>query len=92
MTMPRWQLVVVAVTRYYHYISGCVRRAFLCGEGVTHRKAWIEARLELLAKHFALSVCGFAMLDINLHVLCRLGPGVSDGWSDEDVVRRWMAI
>ena len=42
MTMPRRQLVDVAITRYYHCISRCVRRAFLCGEGVTHRKAWIE--------------------------------------------------
>jgi hypothetical protein len=50
MTMPRRQLVDVSVTRYYHCISRCVKRAFLCGEGVTHRKAWIEARLELLAK------------------------------------------
>jgi putative transposase len=40
MTMPRRQLVDVSVTRYYHCISRCVRRAFLCGEGVTHRKAW----------------------------------------------------
>jgi REP element-mobilizing transposase RayT len=67
-----------------------MRRAILCGEGVTHRKAWIEARLELLAKHFAVSVCGFAMLNNHLHVLCRLGPGVSDGWSVEDVVRGWI--
>jgi len=35
MTMPRRQLVDVAVTRYYHCISCCVRRAFLFGEGVT---------------------------------------------------------
>lgn len=83
MTMPRRQLVDVAVTRYYHCISRCVRRAFLCGEGVTHRKAWIEARLELLAKHFAVSVCGFAILDNHLHVLCRLDPGIADRWSDE---------
>ncbi len=46
MTMPRRQLVDVAVTRYYHCISRCVRRVFLCGEGVTHRKAWIEAWLD----------------------------------------------
>jgi hypothetical protein len=91
MTMPRRQLVDVSVTRYYHCISRCVRRAFLCGEGVTHRKAWIEARLEVLAKHFAVSVCGFAVLDNHLHVLCRLDPVVADGWSDEDVVRRWIA-
>ena len=76
MTMPRRQIVDVAVTRYYHCISRCVRRAFLCGEGVTHRKAWIEARLEVLAKHFAISVCGFAILDNHLHVLCRLDPGM----------------
>ena len=92
MTMPRRQIVDVAVTRYYHCISRCVRRAFLCGEGVTHRKAWIEARLEVLAKHFAISVCGFAILDNHLHVLCRLDPGIADGLSDEDVVRRWIAV
>lgn len=56
MTMPRRQLVDVAVTRYYHCISRCVRRAFLCGEGVTCRKTWIEARLVLLATEFPVSI------------------------------------
>jgi REP element-mobilizing transposase RayT len=92
MTMPRRQLVDVAVTRYYHCISRCVRRAFLCGDGFEHRKAWIEARLEVVAEHFAVSVCGFAILDNHLHVLCRLDPGVADGWTDADVIRRWIAI
>jgi len=92
MTMPRRQLVDVTVTRYYHCISRCVRRAFLCGEGVTHRKAWIEARLEILAEQFAVSVCGFAILDNHLHVLCRLDPGIAASWSNEEVVRRWIAI
>ena len=92
MTMPRRQLVDVVVTRYYHCISRCVRRAFLCGQGFEHRKAWIEARLELLATQFSVSVCGFAILDNHLHVLCRLDPGVAAGWSDEEVVRRWIAV
>jgi hypothetical protein len=36
---------------------------------VTHRTASIEARLKLLAKQFAFSICVFAMLDNHLHVL-----------------------
>ena len=47
MTVARSQLVDTEVTRYYHCISRCVRRAFLCGEGFEHRKQWIEDRLEL---------------------------------------------
>lgn len=92
MTMARRRLVDVGITRYYHCISRCVRRAFLCGNGFEHRKAWLEARLELLAGQFAISVCGFAILDNHLHLLCRLDPVVADGWSDEEVVRRWMTI
>ena len=92
MTVARGQLVDVGVTRYYHCVSRCVRRAFLCGEGFEHRKQWIEDRLELLAGNFAISVCGFAVMDNHLHVLVRLDPGVADGWSDEEVVRRWMNV
>ena len=32
---------------------------------------------------------GFAVLDNHLHLLVRLDPDVGQGWSDEDVVRRW---
>ena len=92
MTMARSQLVDLDVTRYYHCISRCVRRAFLCGEGFEHRKQWIEDRIEMLAGNFAVSVCGFSVMDNHLHVLVRLDPGVADGWSDEEVVRRWLAV
>lgn len=92
MTMPRRMLVDLGVTRYYHCISRCVRKAMLCGEGHEHRKQWIENRLELLAQQFAVSVCGFAVMDNHLHVLVRLDPARSSDWSDEDVVRRWIAV
>ncbi len=90
MTVARSQLVDVGVTRYYHCISRCVRRAFLCGEGFEHRKQWIEGRLELLAGCFAVSVCGFAVMDNHLHVLVRLDTDTAKAWSAEEVVRRWI--
>jgi REP element-mobilizing transposase RayT len=92
MTVARSQLVDLEVTRYYHCISRCVRRAFLCGEGFEHRKQWIEQRLEHLAQHFAVSVCGFAVMDNHLHVLCRLDPKTAEAWTDEEIVRRWIAV
>ena len=90
MTMPRNQLVDVSVTRYCHCISRCVRRAFLCGEGFEHRKQWIEDRLQTLSGCFAVSVCGFAVMDNHLHVLVRLDADAANSWSAEDVVRRWI--
>ena len=92
MTVPRSRLVDLEVTRYYHCISRCVRRAFLCGEGFEHRKQWIEDRLELLAGSFAISVCGFAVMDNHLHVLIRLDPNAGRAWDGAEVVRRWMAV
>ena len=92
MTVARSQLVDLEVTRYYHCISRCVRRAFLCGEGFEHRKQWIEDRIELLAANFAVAISGFSVMDNHLHVLVRLDPGHADGWSDQDVVRRWIAV
>ncbi len=87
MTMARAHLVDPAVTRWYHCVSRCVRRAFLLGEGEHDRKAWIKNRIRELAEIFA--VAGFAILDNHLHLLIRLDPHVADAWSDEEVVRRW---
>jgi hypothetical protein len=38
MTMARSQLVDVSVTRWFHCITRCVRRAFLLAEGPLDRK------------------------------------------------------
>src|SRR5271166_3778062 len=89
MTIARAHLVDPAVTRWYHCVARCVRRAFLLGEGMHDRKSWIEHRLEELAEIFSVAVAGFAILDYHLHLLVRLDPDVARGWSDENVVRRW---
>ena len=63
MTMARSQLVNTSVTRWYHCISRCVRRAFLLGEGTADRKQWIEGRLRELSDVFAVSIGGFSVMD-----------------------------
>ena len=82
-------LVNPSVTRWYHCITRCVRRALLLVEGTINRKDWIERRLEELAQIFAISVGGFSVLDNHLHILVRLDADVATAWSDEEVVRRW---
>lgn len=92
MPTARSKIVDLSLTRYYHCISRCVRGAFLCGEGLEHRKRWIESRLEKLASCFSVSVAGFTVMDNHLHVLVRLDPDLASGWSDEEVVRRWITV
>jgi hypothetical protein len=92
MTTARTDLVDSSITRWYHCIIHCARRAPLLGEGPSDRKAWIEDRLQALAEMFAVSVGGFSVLDNQIQLLVRLDPDVARGWSDEDVVRRWARL
>ncbi len=59
MTISRSRLVDATVSRWYHCIARCVRRAHLMGdEAAPERKDWIENRLEELDQIFAVSVGG----------------------------------
>jgi len=89
MTIARAHLVDPALSRWYHCITRCVRRAYLLGEAGDDRKLWIDNRLQELAQIFAVSVAGFAVMDNHLHLLVRLDADVAGEWSDEEVVRRW---
>ena len=62
MAIARAHLVDVSITRWYHCITRCVRRAFLLGEEPHRRKQWIEYRLQELAEIFAVSVGGFSVM------------------------------
>jgi hypothetical protein len=93
MATARKRLVDPKVTRWYHCISRCVRKARLLGEdGLSNRKAWLEKRMEFLCRFFAISVLGYSVLDNHLHIVLRLDPDVARDWSDEEVARRWGAL
>ncbi|TMP32065.1 transposase, partial [Pseudoalteromonas rubra] len=58
MPTARKSQVSLVDTKYYHCVSRCVRRAFLCGEdpltgqSYEHRREWVEEKLLLLATIF----------------------------------------
>ena len=96
MTIARSKLVDVSVSRWYHCISRCVRRAFLFSEGADSatgdRKVWIELRLKELDAIFSVSVGGFSVMDNHLHLLLRLDPAAAKAWSDIEVIERWFKL
>jgi hypothetical protein len=63
MPRARREQISLAETPYYHCISRCVRRAFLCGfdrhsgRDYEHRRAWIREKLAELVGVFAIDRC-----------------------------------
>ncbi len=98
MPRARKHLVCLADTPYYHVHSRCVRRAFLCGidqhtgKSYEHRRAWIEDRVRVLSSLFSIDLCAYAVMSNHYHLVVRLNPGESDGWSDDEVLQRWTAL
>jgi hypothetical protein len=77
---------------WVHCISRCVRRAYLCGDGLGHRKDWIEQRLRLISQSAAVEVSAYAVMTNHLHVVLRVRGDWVLGWDDEAVVRRYLTL
>ncbi len=97
MTYPRNHIVAESEPGYYHVVSRCVRRAFLCGrDKVTkrsyeHRRQWIEARILELSECFCVSVYAYAVMSNHFHVVLHVDPGAAQALPDEEVARRWLS-
>jgi hypothetical protein len=59
MTLPRKKLVAVEDTPYYHVVSRCVRRSYLCGIDAYSGKDY-EHRIRILLTLSAIEICGYA--------------------------------
>ena len=98
MPKPRYRQISIQDTPYYHCISRCVRRAFLCGvDSVTgfdfeHRRQWIVERIKLLCSVFAVDLCAYAIMNNHYHIVVRINAEEITQWSDEEVAKRWMQI
>lgn len=94
----RKDVVTPGAVAYYHCISRCVRRAFLCGQddytkrNFEHRKAWIRDRLTLLLKAFSIELASYAVMSNHLHSVVKTRPDLAISWSTEEVARRWLLI
>lgn len=98
MPISRRQQVCLDDTRYYHCVSRCVRRAYLCGEdpvtgtSYEHRRAWVEKRLLFLASIFAIDICAYAIMSNHLHIVLHVDEESAKNWSTMEVLKRWHRV
>jgi putative transposase len=98
MTYPRAHLVDSDTPCFYHVVSRCVRRAWLCGNdpltgrSYEHRRAWVEQRLLFLARYFSVEVYAYAVMNNHYHIVLYFDPLAPSSWDDDEVARRWLAL
>lgn len=98
MTQSRSQQVSLQDTRYYHLISRCVRRAYLCGEDAytkqsfEHRRLWMVNRIRFLTSVFAIDVAAYAVMSNHYHLVVYVDESEAIAWTDEEVCQRWLTL
>jgi len=98
MTKPRKAFISPDSTPFYHCVSRCVRRAYLCGfdrltkRSFEHRRAWIVERIKVLASAFTIDVAAYAVMSNHFHVVLRIDEARARAMSEWDVFERWCSI
>lgn len=98
MTRPRKEQVSLSDTPYYHIVSRCVRRTFLCGtdnltgKNYEHRRQWIEDRIRLLSSIFGVDICAYAVMSNHIHLVVKLCPDAINTLNNNEVLERWTSL
>ena len=98
MPRPRKSQISLIDTPYYHCISRCVRRAFLCGEdkqthqSYEHRRQWVQDKIELLPQVFAIEVCAYAVMSNHTHLVLHINEQQGLNWNTTEVLTRWHKL
>ena len=98
MPKPRKRLVSLSTTPYYHCISRCVRRAYLCGVDISsgynyqHRRQWVVQRLDLLCSVFAVDLCAYAVMSNHYHIVVRMDKQRCTALSNREVAQHWLSL
>jgi len=98
MTQARERQISLDDTPYYHCVSRCVRRAFLCGvdtfsgQDYEHRRQWIVDKLVSLSSVFSIDLCAYAVMSNHYHVVLRVDQDLALAWSDSEVIERWTGL
>ena len=98
MTTARRQQVCLEATPYYHCMTRCVRRAYLCGEdhatgkSFDHRKQWLVDRIKEISAVFAIDVCAYSAMSNHYHLIVYIDKETALGWSDDEVIERWYTL
>ncbi|EKO3571074.1 transposase [bacterium 19MO03SA05] len=98
LTTARQQLVSTDVTSYYHCISRCVRRSFLCGKDTLtnrcyeHRREWIEQKIYSLTNVYCIDICAYAIMSNHYHLVVNINQDKVLNLTHHQVVDRWSQV
>ena len=94
--MPKLRSSQVSLidTAYYHCVSRCVRRAYICGAAARrfdkysgtsyeHRRAWVEDKALWLSSVFAIGTCAYAVMSNHVQLVLCVDKDKVLKWSDK---------
>ncbi|GAK84573.1 mobile element protein [Vibrio ponticus] len=96
MTTARNQQIAVDVTPYYHCVSRCVRRSYLCGidplteQSYEHRREWIKQKIYALSQVYCIDICAHAIMSNHYHLVVHINKEKALSLSNLQVVERWQ--